>query len=250
VKRASTKAKAGGAKRKPSQDRLFADDEKGERISAIEPLEADPNLRRVRVNGKARVTLRSTDIDLLRLHIGVEWTDALVRRVDAAMAKLKCHAMAMRLLGKRDFSQAELVARLEKHGHSMATAKDVAGELARNGWIDDARRAESILRATIRSRPASKRLLMDRMISRGIDSKRANATVATSGAESEIDSAVALAKQKLRLLASSDPATAKRRVSGLLVRRGFEEDVVTQALDRIGLGGDDHYTAADAGDHD
>ena len=229
---------------------MFADEESNGRISAIEPLEADPNLRCVRVNGKARVTLRATDIELLRLRAGLEWTDVLARRVDAAVVRLKCHSLAMKLLGKRDFSQSELVARLEKHGHSTATATDVAQELAGNGWIDDARRAESIVQATIRTKPASKRLLVDRMISRGIDSKLAQVTAAICGSDSEIDSAVALAKKKLTSLASSDRTAAKRRIAGLLVRRGFDDDAVAQALDRIGLGGDDANGSANAGDDD
>jgi len=131
--------------RSPS-DRLFVEGLGGASITAIEPLASNPNLRRVRVGTKTVATLQAADIESLRFRVGQSWTAEAAQRVADAVSAAKARTTAMKLLGRRDFSRAELIDRLEARGHSRSTATSVADELVRNGWINDRDRAESIIR--------------------------------------------------------------------------------------------------------
>jgi len=53
---------------------------------------------------------------------------------------------ALRALGRREHSAAELKSKLQRRGHDAETASEVVGALSERGWQSDARYAEMLVR--------------------------------------------------------------------------------------------------------
>lgn len=56
---------------------------------------------------------------------------------------------ALRALGRREHSAAELKSKLQRRGHDADTASEVVGALADSGWQSDSRYAEMLVRNRI-----------------------------------------------------------------------------------------------------
>lgn len=136
--------------------------------------------------------------------------------------------IAYRYLGHRDRTVAEMRRHLEGK-HVEASDVDAAvDELARQGYLDDARFA---------LRYAEDRRALDgwgserierRLIAAGVDREHIAAALAGRGPADELDAAVALLRRRL----SDAPATERdlQRALGLLVRKGFELDLAYDAV--------------------
>lgn len=227
-------------RRDSKSEDLFGNVSRGAMITSITPRPSDPNQRVVRVDGKVIATLRAVDVDSLRLKKGANWTTSIAESVASAIAHAKARKVAIRLLGARPCSRQELVAKLTTRSHAKVIAENVADELQKDHWLDDRAYAEMVVRQTTRSRPAAKAMLMDKLTRRGIDRKLAEVVTRTSLAlEQPIEQATEFARRKLAELSSVGPMKASRRVASALSRRGFEDEIVAQALERVGLSLDD-----------
>ncbi len=123
---------------------------------------------------------------------------------------------ALKLLGSREKSRAQLEAALVLKGH---TAQDIRGAIqrcAQLGYLDDARAAADLARRLF----AEGRAIID--VQRRLESKGFDPAVAETIPHDEVSAARALLKSK--------------RVSGvkaarLLLSRGFEEELVSTLVD-------------------
>jgi regulatory protein len=200
-------------------------------ITEIRPLPSDPNMRRIRVGRNTVATLRAADIEALGIAVDANWTPKLAREVQHVLA---CHAArkdAFRILGRRAHSRAEIIQRLRHRGHGPEIAESIADELAADRWIDDEKYARDIVEQAIRTKPAGRRLLEQKMRTRKIDPEVAARVLGeAAGHLSDVESAAELAKRGLRGMRGPPPATIKRRLAGLMLRRGFDEEVVDDVL--------------------
>jgi hypothetical protein len=98
-------------------------------ITAIIPLNRDPNLRRIDVNGRRVAALRASDVQSLRLRVGLPWTSDLVAEVQQLENSRNAHQKAMNLLGARMYSKAELRERLVRAGFDAPTPRQSS-----NAW--------------------------------------------------------------------------------------------------------------------
>lgn len=211
-----------------------------ESITALDPLPSDPNVIRVRVDGKIVARLPRTDVDALELAIGQRWTATLADRVDRAIRVNKARKAALGILGRRAMSRRELTDRLAHKDHEPQTAQAIADELEADGWLDDAAYAESIAHELTRTKPASHSLLVQKITARGVDKATAEHVVRGVLADTDpADAALALARKRLKAMTSVPHSTAARRIAGTLTRRGFDEDTVHTVIECLGLHTDD-----------
>jgi regulatory protein len=192
------------------------------------------------VGRRAVARLRVADVERLGLHEGLEWTAKLARTVDEAVAGERARRAALTLLGRRARSTATLIDRLTAKGHDEATAQRVVQELVADGWMDDRAYAEALARELLAKAPATAKLIAHRLRQRGIDEQLAEAIAHEAVAETDLHgTAVELARKRLRQMENIPPATAARRIAGILARRGFDEDAVRAALHAVGLSPED-----------
>ena len=127
---------------------------------------------------------------------------------------------ALRLLGVRDRSRRELERRLAQAGFEPDAVASALDDLTRAGLIDDDRFASQVVAHAERGRLAGKRAVMSSLLGKGVDRRTAERAAARLE-DTEEARAQALAERQVARLRGLDPAAAFRRLSGLLLRRGF-----------------------------
>ncbi len=140
---------------------------------------------------------------------------------------------AFRLLGYRDRSEKEICERLAKKGFSQKTIKDVVDYLKEKDFIDDRRLAEALKRHAVERKHLGKRGTISYLIKRGIPVEIA---AGISGDEDDyFDSAKRLVERRLQHMKNYDTETIKRRLWGLLARRGFSNEAIRKVIKSIDL---------------
>ena len=135
----------------------------------------------------------------------------------------------LRLLAIRARSEEEVRRFLRRHQTSGPVIEDVVDHLREVGLIDDLEFA----RQWISARAESKSLARSRLRRELVEKAVAGELIDKALAESEVcesESAMKLARQRVRTMAGLDRATMIRRLSAQLARRGFSESVVRHCV--------------------
>ncbi|QOJ01773.1 MAG: regulatory protein RecX [Phycisphaeraceae bacterium] len=140
--------------------------------------------------------------------------------------------VALSLLKVRGWSRAELTARLIARGCDASAASAAVDRLERLGLTGDAAYAREVVSAELRRQPAAAAFLTEKLERRGIGEERAAGEVArqTAGA-SEAARAEELARSAWR--PGGDDLKERRRLAGVLARRGFDEETAAWAIERV-----------------
>lgn len=178
-------------------------------------------------------TLNDQALADLGIEPGVAWTDALAARALRASGLFLARRDAFRMIGQRAVSRKRLVDRLRRKGHDAALCNAIADELTAKGLVDDAAFAASL--ATSASRRAGKRLVEAKLRSRGIDRETAaKASAAAAKERDAMEDAMTLGRGKFKRMSDKlTPDAKRRRLYGLLARRGYDSDVCRKVIDRL-----------------
>ena len=141
---------------------------------------------------------------------------------------------ALRLLERSRRTRFDLERRLRDKGCEPALIAVVLDRLATVGLVNDVEYARAFLNERWGRRAAGWRRIVGELRKRGIssddiDSARAKFE-AERGAADEVTAARRAIAQAARRYASLDPHVRRQRLYALLVRRGFDGDVIQQAL--------------------
>jgi regulatory protein len=138
---------------------------------------------------------------------------------------------ALKMLARRELSEAQVRSKLARHGHQQADIQTAVARLKSERAIDDGRVAEAIARTQI-SMKGRGRLRVLREIERAGIAPHA-ARRAVDEAFSSIDDSVLIAAAARKRLHDRSPVTADRDLGRLyryLVGQGFEPDKVMAHL--------------------
>jgi len=206
-------------------------------ITALRPLQRDPNLRSLFIDGKRAAVVRGADVETLGLREGEAWTDEMATRLIALAALDAARRAALRLLAFRARSRADLRDRLIEKEHDAAIVDEVLHELESHCWIDDAALARDLIEEITRNAPAGRPLLEKKLRAHKLNDETIVAAIENHERDAgdeppgdEADDALAFARTSLTKLGSLDAETAARRVAGALMRRGFDEQTVRDAI--------------------
>ncbi|MDH3583060.1 MAG: recombination regulator RecX, partial [Phycisphaerae bacterium] len=214
-----------------------------DRITRLRPLARDPDRYSVHVGRRRVATLAADEVQALRLEEGMAWDPSLAQRAQAAEARDQVRTQALRLLNRRALSEGELAERLRKRGHGDPAIEVVVQRLRDKGLLDDRAYGQALVRQIQAGRPAGRRLLQQKLRHRHLSADLIDALLDEAD---ESTDAVADARR----LADSYLAGAsvqrcpvpvrRRRVLGLLQRRGFDLHATQEALrDHPALAPDD-----------
>ena len=201
-------------------------------ITAISPIKRKAGGFAVKVDGRVAATLRESSVVELRLEVGRAWDEHLAEQVARAQAFDKAFDAALGRLNRRAMSRRQLKDRLKGLGHEEAIAERVLDRLADLGFLDDEAFGRELIRQTLNAGPASPRLLQSKLAQRGLEGDLIDRLVAEQApsAAQAAQGAAAFARKKLATLARLDPLARKRRLWGMLARRGFDHDTIETAL--------------------
>lgn len=204
------------------------------RITAIVPRPSNPDRLSVRVDGKAVVVLSSARVAELGLQVGQAWDESLAQQADQAAAFDKALKRAMNRLAARAMSRRTLDRKLRDLGYDEPVRQRVLDRLTQLGYLDDEAYARAVIRDILARKPAGPFLLRQKLMQKGLDRDIIDRLVSEElGGVDSVEQAVDLARRRLRQMSRLDPPTRKRRLYGLLARRGFDPDTITAALTQL-----------------
>lgn len=147
---------------------------------------------------------------------------------------IACKEAALRLLKFRGRSRAELTDRLASKGFDAATVRAAIDDLERAGLCGDRPFAAEVTAAELRRKPAAQDFLVSKLIDRGVRERMAARVVRRQTAgQSDLERAIALAQSRAQATTGKDQATKRRRLLGVLARRGFDEETCREAVARV-----------------
>jgi regulatory protein len=200
--------------RKPGRYRVAVADESGDRGELL----ADAAL-----------------IQDLRLRVGRVIDAAEGRRLVAAATVLAAVDAGLAALARRGRSRRELERWLLQRTHTREDVRLAIERLSALGLLDDERYARSVARSKMAAGKLSRRRIAMELARRGIEREVADRVMREAVEAEGFDECGALeaaAARRSRALASLEPAVARRRLMGFLLRRGFDGDAVRDVVRR------------------
>lgn len=140
---------------------------------------------------------------------------------------------ALKLLSYRPRSKKEIIEKLKRKGFGDAELSDVIYFLQRTGLINDEALALNIYKFSADRKPLGKQGLNALLRKRGLDKEIIDNILALHSADAEEESARMLVAKKLKSLRSRPEDIAKRRLWGMLQRRGFSPDVINRVIKEL-----------------
>ncbi len=195
------------------------------RIEGIDSTGRGLRARRIRFDdGTERLTSRSA-VKALGLEFDMSLSPAELERSLADVEPTLARERALRLLGYRERSVAELARSLEDDGFPRVVTTPIVTSLQASGLVDDERFAEHFVRTKLSAGLGARRILQE-LAERGVDKDLAEATLAAAGpAEHEVE--------RVRALVQAHPPRDRRereRLLRKLVAKGFAAGTVLDVL--------------------
>jgi len=144
----------------------------------------------------------------------------------------KVISYASRLLNVRPRSEKELADRLSGKGFNRVTVASVISILREKKIIDDFKFAKFWVQSRMHTRPEGDLLLKKELKSKGI-SMAIIEKVLSEKEEKEIFVVKSLAKQYLKKVKKLPKEKSKKKMFDFLARRGFDFDVIKEAIEKI-----------------
>jgi len=208
----------------------------------ITSVAADP-----RVKGRANVRCQAQG-ETVTLVIGASGVHAFNLRAGLVLDSVSWAALlresrvvqaqdaALRMLSTSRRSRRDLELRLRRRETDTSVIADALGRLDALGLLNEAEFALAEATAQLRNGARSSGAVTRRLRQRGVSGDLAQSAVAavveTEGIDDELRCQEA-AEKRVRVLRSYDRATAQRRLTGFLMRRGFAPALVFAAARRV-----------------
>lgn len=142
-------------------------------------------------------------------------------------------AYIFKLLNYRPRSRKEIIWRLNKKGFDEDVINETIRFLEKKALIDDKLLASELMRGAIERKHLGRKGIEDLLYHRGIDKENIDEIMSSHTEEMEEDIAKKLIEKKLKTLKNHPLETIKRRLIGILRRRGFSSDVINKTLREI-----------------
>lgn len=140
----------------------------------------------------------------------------------------KIHDRALRLLSYRSRSVSEMRDRLTRAGFVPDLVEGEIARLLRVDLLNDDRFAVEFAHDATEVRRQGRRVVAMGLVRKGVDADTVEAITASLTSEAEEARALGLAQRRAPRLRDLDSRVAYGRLSGFLLRRGFDGDVVRE----------------------
>ncbi len=203
------------------------------RITRIAPHPQRSDRCIVERNGSFWLSLSVRQVAELELTVGELLTPERIAAVERASLVDAAMESAIRALTVRARSEAELATRLRRRGFPDDVVNEVLARLRRLGYLDDRAFAAAWVAERRRANPRSAALLRRELRSKGVAPEIVEEVVQV-GEEEDLAEARRLVEKYRSRYSRLDAEVARRRLVGLLQRRGFSWSVIRTVLREFG----------------
>jgi regulatory protein len=165
----------------------------------------------------------------LGLRKGQALTEDEISRLQAADDRERAYQQAVRYLGIRPRSRAELARYLHEKGFAPECAADALARLEQQGYVDDAAFARFWLDNRARFRPRGEQALRHELRQKGVDPEAMEAALSDLDEDAAAWSAL---EPRLARWQGLEREVFYQKAMGFLARRGFGYTVARSACDR------------------
>jgi regulatory protein len=203
-------------------------------ITKIIPQKRRENRRNVYVDGRFAFGLSDNVVARFRLREGMSLTDEQVAEIAAGEVRQECLDAGLKYLGMRLHSRAELRKKLMRREYGEPVIDGVLDDLARLGYLDDARFAKTRALSAAEHKHHGRRRAFVELIKAGVKKEVADAALNDVYEHADsLGAARELARKKVASLKRLEPMVARRRLAGMLMRRGFDYETVKPVIDEV-----------------
>jgi regulatory protein len=203
-------------------------------ITQISEQKRRPNRRNLFLDGTFAFGCNVTVVARFRLREGMTLTPDQVQQIQLGEVRQECFDSAMRSLQKRQHSQAELRRKLTKKEYGETVINAVIADLIRLGYVDDVRFATAKALSAAKHKHHGQRRAKIELMKAGVKGEAADRALADVYREHDSRSVVTgLIEKQLPRLRKLEPMVARRRLMGMLQRRGFDYETIKPAIDEV-----------------
>lgn len=200
-------------------------------ITAIKPQARQANRLSVYLDGRYALGLNRRVAERFGLRVGMELCPDLHARLMEGECAQKCFDKAMAFIARRMHSRSELRRKLTRAEFSEAIVDATMEKLSALKYVDDAEFARQKLVQSHRKLIGQRRAMQE-LRQRGVDPSTARKAIDEHFDRDEAqDNARLLIEKHLPRLRRLDPLVARRRLAGLMQRRGFDYESVKPLID-------------------
>lgn len=142
-------------------------------------------------------------------------------------------ACALRLLSYRSRSKKELLDRLKRKGFSDEQINNTVLFLEKAGLISDEALAGELFRYSTERKSLGKKGIEAFLLRQGIDKELVNKMLSKHSGDLEKGSAERFVEKKLKSMKNLPSDVIRRRLWGMLQRRGFSADVIIRVVEKM-----------------
>lgn len=198
------------------------------KITGLKPQKRSKKRLSVFVDGEFAFSLDKETVARFRLKEGMNVTAQFLEEVVLDEEYRQCRDYAFLLLSYRARSKKELTERLKKKGYSEKTIERVMNRLIELGLIDDERLARDFVENRIKVGHKGKWRVRAELLKLGIPKEVVEREIKT--APDEVTAATMVVDHYLPRYRNLDLETQKRRLIGVLARRGFSPETIAKVL--------------------
>lgn len=147
-------------------------------------------------------------------------------------------AILLRQLAAAPRSRAQLAEKLSARNVPDDLATRLLDRFEEVGLVDDTAYAEMLVRSRHSERGLARRALSYELRRKGIDPETAEQALEQIDDDDELTAARDLAQRRARASRGLDPVKRRRRLAGMLARKGYSADIAMRAVDEA-LAADD-----------
>ncbi len=209
-------------------------------ITQITEQKRRANRRSVYLDGKFAFGCNINVVAKFRLREGLAISEEDVARIRDGEVRQECFDKAIKFLERRLHSRSELNTKLKKYEYPPELIASVLDQLEELNYVNDQRFAETRAELAAKYKHHGSNRARIELAKKGVDRETARQAVANvyESHDSAAD-ARALAMKKMRSLARLEPHVAKRRLYGMLLRRGYDYDTIKPVVEEVLGGGDE-----------
>jgi regulatory protein len=203
-------------------------------ITQISEQKKRPNRRNVYLDGKFAFGVNLNVVARFRLTVGKNLSAGDVAEIATGEVRQECFDKATEYLGQRLHSRAELKRKLMRREYGEAVIEEVLENLERLDYLNDHRFATTKALSAAQHKHHGKRRAAQELLKAGVKQETARRAVEdVYETHDSLGAARELARKKAPSLKRLEPMVARRRLYGLLLRRGFSYDEIRPVVDEV-----------------
>jgi regulatory protein len=193
-----------------------------------------PNRRNVFLDGTFAFGCNVNVVAKFRLREGMVLSQDQVQQIQLGEVKQECFDKAMESLGSRLHSRAELHRKLMRREYGEAVVTAVLDDLARLGYVNDEQFAKTKAMSAAQHKHHGRRRAFMELLKAGVKGDVADKALDdVYDAHDSTAEARRLAEKQAPRLRKLDPLVARRRLIGMLQRRGFDFEAIRPVVDEV-----------------